>query len=431
MSKGRIGWTKYPNPPPAYSDWKVTFTLIGEAQSDQLSTDISNGDPNIASRKDICHSETYHVHKCLVGPMSEYFDMVYQHSFKESHTQESCISFPSALGEESFNSITISFEVYLNYCYLFAENDGTFDGIVNKLKPPVLGLCFVQDYFQFSNPQDRKLKVQFDAYLACFIEQGTSSLIKLCKDIVYFQAASLSTPSITESFLAYCYDHPVILRPRRLWSKQRSQKERELTSKFPLHTLLELDEKLKTNSYQLLPYVMNLHLWKQLVDKIKMNPTSESISKKWSTNIAYFVQIYGTDIALGDFQHLSDEAVLPHIEPIAAIIFLKYEKSHAYQHEVTNQNEKQAHHDDNTTTSDSSSPSDTCNEFKNDTKGTKKSALTNLQLRCIDSLVLADLDELASDKIREHAIAAMDFETLKEYTTRNYARTCKRISEFC
>ena len=90
MSKGYyIRWTKYPDTPPAYNNWKVTFVLHGKAhdnstESDQNNIGSNNKKVSTASREKICYSEIYQIHKCVIGPMSDYFDAVFQQSFKES-----------------------------------------------------------------------------------------------------------------------------------------------------------------------------------------------------------------------------------------------------------------------------------------------------------------------------------------------------------
>ena len=118
----RTYWSKDPEEAPLYSDWKITFARNGIVDDDDdddtmtKNNECGGGGDN-KNKNEMCSSSstvTYHVHRNMLGPRSEYFNRVFcqpgEASFSETHRQHSRIKFSSVLTQSSFDSITQAFK---------------------------------------------------------------------------------------------------------------------------------------------------------------------------------------------------------------------------------------------------------------------------------------------------------------------------------
>jgi flagellar capping protein FliD len=127
-----------------------------------------------------------------------------------------------------------------------------------------------------------------------------------------------------------------------------------------------------------LDIIADLPLWLNVVSFID-NP-SKYLSKYWSKSFANFLENNDKSSAIDSksFQKLTDENVLPYVDAIAALVFLKEEKKYACL---------EAHFSDDS--------------------GAKLPKLTNLQKRCVNSLVEAKLELNGKKLLRQQATETM------------------------
>ena len=166
----RTHWSKDPEEAPPNSDWRITFVHDNDNDdTNETKNDGNGGDDDNSNEK--CGTSrptmvvTYHVHRCMIGPPSEYFTRLFYQplssndaggdddhqrvSFSESRNQQSRIEFSKMLTRNSFDSIIKGFETFLDYCYLDSKwiKPERFDD--DNLSP--VALYFLSDYFQIQH----------------------------------------------------------------------------------------------------------------------------------------------------------------------------------------------------------------------------------------------------------------------------------------
>eukprot|EP00536_Pseudo-nitzschia_multiseries_P004361 jgi/Psemu1/9846/gm1.9846_g len=102
-------WTKEPEEPPNYSDWRVSLVRLG-------SGDDENHGTTPAEKRVV----TYHkIHRVLLGDRSHYFERLFTTSsdFSESKDCHSQIVLPQTLSDEAFQWTKDAFEIFLDQCY--------------------------------------------------------------------------------------------------------------------------------------------------------------------------------------------------------------------------------------------------------------------------------------------------------------------------
>ena len=177
VATGRTYWSKDPDEAPPYSDWEIIFAKNGEDHTDKLDaqndddendrkgSDSNNknkrrkhnnsradGDARISKTAIAAATTTYHVHRNMIGPRSEYFNRIFDENrhgtaaFSESRNHRSVIEFSTALTQDSFDHIVQAFELFLDYCYLDSTST-SYKHFLRRYISPV-ALVFLSDYFQ-------------------------------------------------------------------------------------------------------------------------------------------------------------------------------------------------------------------------------------------------------------------------------------------
>ena len=67
-------WSKDPEEEPLYSDWRITFLKKCHANFDDCGGDSESGGGSSSSNMS---TVTYHVHRNMIGPRSEYFTRLF------------------------------------------------------------------------------------------------------------------------------------------------------------------------------------------------------------------------------------------------------------------------------------------------------------------------------------------------------------------
>jgi len=342
-ARKRIPWSKEPDEVPDYSDWKITLTKKETPSSAVI----------------------FSVHRHMVGPQSQYFTGIFKSSesvvsidsdndtaassssvgagaSSESSNQHSTINFPSNISDKAFSLIVKAFESLLDYCYL--------ENVDLKGTSPV-PLLFLCDYLQMENHFESKVGNFSDLVFADMASK--TKLHLLYEEIIEFRAAGLSVEKAQTITSKLCYDAKKLL-----------------SEDTPLASIADLP------------------LWLNVVHLIRETGEerpSKSASKDWSCNIANFLEDDDnrSTVDANDFQKLSSEEVLPHVDENASLRFLKEEQRHA------------------------------SSKVYNDTgdgkegKETELPPVTNLQNRCVESLDEANLELDSNKELRERATEVM------------------------
>ena len=376
----RTYWSKSPEEAPPYSDWKITFTKKGshgDGDDDRDGEDDEDDDSDTAKNyeasKPCCN--TYHVHRNMIGPQSQYFTRVFYQSladvddasFWESHNQHSRIEFSNVLSDSSFDSIVSAFEMFLAYCYFQEEC------CLGMISP--VALNFVRDYFQ----------IHYDEFIVyvgiCTNEVGSGLcieevypvLIPICQEIINFRSEGLNVETIQSAFVERCGQNRDFLRP--------------------------------TSS---LSDFVDTAIWIAIASYLKNTPCPKEHSEDWSTNIAYFIT--KNKIETTTFRMLTNKQLIPTIHAEAAVVLLKEESEHGFDECFVEEY-------DIIINGDHENDEVIINET---------TMLSNLQERCVDSFDLAKLENDAD--FCEEVLAVMTPSVMKAYVRKNLLRT-REINE--
>ena len=403
----RTYWSKDPEEAPLYSDWRITFARNGIVDDDDDDDDTMKknnecGGGDNKNKNEIYSSSstvTYHVHRNMLGPRSEYFNRVFWQSlskddnddihgrttasFSEAHNQHSRIEFSSVLTQRSFDSIIQAFEKFLDYCYYFDTFSYTPDRFEKTNLSPV-ALHFLTDYFQIKNED-------FMNHINMYTEKKSESLLRkvknqaneyysvLCKDIINFRSAGLNVEAIQKMFVACCTRNRLCLSLGSPLSK-----------------------------------VIDSALWLSIassVGKGDICPGNES--NDWSNNVAYFIGENAIDADA--FRILTDKNLLPTVDPNAAVILLDKERAHGLHECLLKENETK-----DTAVDGVCGVDDVCDGVRDDNGST---VLTCLQVRCVESFNLANLESESQERLRERALRVMSHTVVNEFLRKNLCRT--------
>ena len=127
-------WSLAPDPTPDYSDWTVVFewegdtTTADEQLEDKRRTDrenYKNDDDQQERSTNSTVSYRYAVHRCMLGPKSEYFSRIFRsEQFIESNDRVSTIRFSGNMSKYTFQYVAgEAFQVLLNHCYLNEDEE--------------------------------------------------------------------------------------------------------------------------------------------------------------------------------------------------------------------------------------------------------------------------------------------------------------------
>ena len=399
----RTYWSKDPEEAPLYSDWRITFARNGIVDDDDDDDDTMKknnecGGGDNKNKNEIYSSSstvTYHVHRNMLGPRSEYFNRVFCQSlskddnednhgrttasFSEAHNQHSRIEFSSVLTQSSFDSIIQALEKFLDYCYYFDTFSYTPDRFEKTNLSPV-ALHFLTDYFQIKNED-------FMNHINMYTEKKSESLLRkvknqaneyysvLCKDIINFRSAGLNVEAIQKMFVACCTRNRLCLSLGSPLSK-----------------------------------VIDSALWLSIassVGKGDICPGNES--NDWSNNVAYFIGENAIDADA--FRILTDKNLLPTVDPNAAVILLDKERAHGLYERLLEENETKDMDVDGVRGVD---------DVRDDNGSTQ---LTCLQDRCVESFNLANLESESQEDLREKALRVMSHTVMNAFLRKNLCRT--------
>ena len=457
----RTYWSKDQAELPPYSDWKITFTKnrsssTGDGdnstkeQNDCNIVDDTNDTGDVSSSNRT--TATYHVHRCMVGPRSEYFTRLFYQSlsnddandnddtlgaasFSESHNRHSQIEFSDVLTKTSFHSIVTAFEMFLDYCYFldkFVADDNLNDHILKMDDTHIspVALHFLCDYFQIQHEE-------FIAYIALYMTKIKSILCK----------GGLASP--TASNRDDQSDDDTTTRNKKAKHKTLSAQKIHLMKDFIQKTKLKLEiartQKALDNNYMHLCCLckeiinfrseglnvetiqdffaecchknkhhlrpgfplakfMDVPLWFAIASYTEENAFPKDDSEYWSENIAFFID--SNEIDETAFRTLTDTNFIPIINANAAVIFLKEEHKHGLHERSSVVDEEKEdydvvngdHDDDNDKVIDDTTL-----------------LLTNLQERCVDSFDLANLEQEDNEDLREKVLGVLSPSVMKAY----------------
>ena len=417
----RTYWSKDQAELPPYSDWKITFTKNRSSSAgdggnstkeqndcDEVDDTNDTGDGSSSNRTTV----TYHVHRNMIGPRSEYFTRLFYQSlsnddandnddthgaapFSESHNHHSQIEFSDVLTKTSFRSIVTAFEMFLDYCYFLDKfvADNLNDDMEKKISP--VALHFLCDYFQIQHEE-------FIAHIALYMkkiktilcisdlapptasdydEDITTNYYILCKEIINFRSEGLNVETIQNIFAECCHKSKKLLQPGSPLSK-----------------------------------IMDVPLWFAIASYTEENAFLKNDSDYWSKNIAFFID--SNEIDEDAFRTLTSTKFIPTINASAAVIFLKEEHKHGL-------------HERSSVVDEEKEDYDVVNGNHNDANDKviddMTLLLTNLQERCVESFDLANLEQGDNEDLREKVLGVMSHTVTKAYLRKNLLRTRQRI----
>ena len=411
----RTHWSKDPEEAPPNSDWRITFVHDNDNDdTNETKNDGNGGDDDNSNEK--CGTSrptmvvTYHVHRCMIGPPSEYFTRLFYQplssndaggdddhqrvSFSESRNQQSRIEFSKMLTRNSFDSIIKAFETFLDYCYLDSKyiKPERFDD--DNLSP--VALYFLSDYFQIQHNDfmshiamytEKKKKflcsLDYNTSLQSQQDKVDAYYCLLCKDIINFRSESLNVETIQRIFVECCSKDRKCLSPESPLSK-----------------------------------IIDVTLWLA----IALNMIHEGYpfihSHDWSNNIAYFIDNNDAESVDDDaFLILSNSELIPRIHPNAAVILLEKEQSRGLH--------KRAVENDNATktTTEEEEGSGLIDKVDDDTM------LSDLQERSVESFDSAQLELEDNDVLREKVLNVMSPAVMKAYLRQTLVSMRKVINE--
>jgi hypothetical protein len=338
MKRKRVQWSKEPDEAPDFSDWKITLAKKGKPN--QSSQTVEKGTSSLAV--------TFSVHRNLLGTQSEYFNRIFKLSNsvavlsdKDGRTDLSSSSgggFSESKTQHSFIDLPSNI------------SDKSF-GLIVKAFEALLDYCYVENFdLNGTSPIPLlflcdyfQMEDDFESQVIMYSEnliKETASKLKLhllYADVIEFRAAGLN-----------------VEHAQNLISRECS-----------------LDKILLSSGMQL-AVIADLPLWLNVVFFIN-NPLKKC-SKYWSTSVANFLVNINKSSAIdsNSFQKLTDENVLPYVNANAALVLLKEEQKYG------------------------------CPEAPfSDDSDSKLPKLTNLQERCVKSLIEAELERNETKEYRE------------------------------
>ena len=305
-------WTKEPDEPPHYSDWKITIVRNKDTSGDDDDDDDDDSNNGTVKAPIEKKSVTYAVHRNIIGPNSEYFTRVFLSScsdngggssFSESQNQHSNIDFPHTLSDKAFGFMIDAFELLLDDCYLQSK-EKWLEKLQTIDPPVVVALWYLGDYFQMKDDVltrvERFLKGTLSAAKSADDWDPESQFDKIITSIyaivIDFRAADLNVRRVQDELVKSCY--------------------------FIGHQSLSGDTELAD--------VADLPFWLDIVSFDEKNGSIGTDSKDWSNNIAYFLDQNNNDDVNMDFnafKKLTSENMLTDISPESALVFLKFERS--------------------------------------------------------------------------------------------------------
>ena len=418
---GRTYWSKDPDEAPPYSDWKITFTKLNGDDDDTEQNDSKNDDDdddkgsdgtnknkrrkhNTSQVDNVTRSSnkrtisttttTYYVHRCMVGPRSEYFTRIFDGNghgttpaFSEARNHRSVIGFSAVLTRDAFDHIVHAFELFLDYCYLDSTSTSYKRFLRGNISP--VALVFLSDYFQIHH-------TNFVSHLKLHTEElrnkssiGPTTKVLfyvmcvICAHIVSFRSEGLSVETMEAILIEWCFNNSGLLLGSSLTK------------------------------------VIDVTLWLSLASYLEDNVFVNSVfkleeeSEVWSINIAHFIAENPELVDNDAFQKLSNRKVLPTIHPTAAIILLKEECRRGLHDRsvVVNNN------DNNLTVED-----DEHNVEINADDDDSTMLLTNLQQRCVVSFDAANLENYHNIELKNKVLNVMSHTVMKEYLRLNLLR---------
>ena len=346
----RVQWSKEPDEEPDFSDWKITLAI--KKSDDTFTTPASS---QIEGEEKISPSPstvTFSVHRNILGLQSEYFKRI----FKSNNNSDDNASVTSTFTESRHQHSLIDFPSTISV-KTFGIIVEAFEALLNYCylenvnfkgtsPVPLLYLC---DYFQMEDDFENKVEDYSKIHFNDMASQTTLNL--LYEQILEFRAVGLNVEQAQSILSENCYIRMDLLK-----------------NGSPLAIIADLP------------------LWLDVVLIIQERGYKSNIqysSNSCSTFIVNFFENNDNSSAVDSesFQKLTDEKVLPNVDVDAALVLLKEEQKYATPDVPISD-------DDNT-------------------KETEPLALTNLQNRCLESLIKAKLELTTQKELRDRATKVM------------------------
>ena len=366
---------------------------------------------------------TYHVHRNIIGPRSEYFtrlfcqplsdgnanqngdnDVTHGASFSDSRNRHSRIEFSSVLTNRSFASIVKAFETFLDYCYF--ETAITVTRFEDEQLSPV-ALHFLTDYFQLQHEDFMNHSVMYTEKerKALLYKEAASQhdetnkekqnvLCLWCTDIINFRSEGLNVETIQTIFLECCCENRKCLSPGSLLSK-----------------------------------IIDTPLWLCITSKQSDNNLPQRVySMDWSENVSYFIHNDTTgSIENNAFRILTNDTFIPNIHPTAAIILLNEERTRGL-HDLPIQEIPVTEAMTTTAKTTEDEDYDEIDGHTANKKDDDDTMLSNSQERCIGSFDSANLEQESNEDLREEVLNVMLHTVMKAYLRKNLVRTRQTIA---
>jgi len=339
----RTQWSKEPDNEPDYSDWKITLSKKGNPFTQ--SSQILE--------KEITSSTavTFSVHRNILGPQSEYFNRIFKSN--NSDTSSSVSSFTEARHQHSHINFpsNISTKAYSLIVEAFeALLNYCYNESVNSIETSPVPLLFLCDYFQMQDDIESKI----EDYSMKYFKKWQVVLDLLYEQVVEFRAVGLNTERAENMISAICYNRI------------------DLLSKGTPMAL-----------------IADLPLWLNVVYFIqehghRYDIPLKSTSINLSMNIANFLENNDNSSAVDfdSFEKLTGEKILPYVDANAALVLLKEEQKYV---------SSEIH----------------ISEDSKDGEQEEPLVITNLQDRCLESLVEAKLGLNINKELRHRATKVM------------------------
>jgi len=265
-------WTKEPDEPPHFSDWRVTLEI----------------EPSL--------SVTYAVHRVALASKIEYFKRIFLSSspasnninndgvyFSEARDQHSKIALPQTLSDEGFFWTVEAFEILLAQCY---RQKQLTENHASEIKDSRVFVAFyyLADYLQ--------------------VKEGNMDFKVLEKRLCSGEAGKLYQGVL---------EFP---KPCQLMKRIRYK-----ISHFCAHTGPK-----SISSATELAAIADHPLWLAIVDLLNHREKMDNSVYEWSNNIAHFLARKNNTVTLEVFEKLTVGYLVGCIAPEAALLFLDMEQ---------------------------------------------------------------------------------------------------------